>query len=730
MQGLFRSYRWRQIARRIRIARDAAVDIERVFRGHMAFVYYRYISSRFKGARGLQRIGRGWRVRRRVRNLKSGSAITMQRWVRGHMGRNRVRTLRSSVRRHLVETPTVALMRACAVQPDCTWLTSRVLRDIHFMNDAFASDTVVSESLGSVRSGAGADSGGSPTSSPGASGGSSLLSPHGNDINLGPTSLAPKDAQRIGAMLYKNRTTRTLILSRGAIGDNGVKAIASALRSNDALRTLAIGPHDITEVGADALAATFMNHNYSLRHLCLDGNPQIGGRGCASLLKACGDFFARNYGQLQRLTLSNCGMNDNTCAVALGDLVYMNKRLVYLDVSGNKLADKACAELAKGIRNNAVLLGLDMRGNMIRSQGAQSLASALQESHDEVDGRGNGSRNGGSSSSSNNNYSEERDDNFREDVSEFEAMNGRGHGRPRLYNHTLQILRLDCNIVLDDGVRHLLGAFRSSPALKVVSLAGNPIGSVWHDICDEITALREAGIMGDPERTTTSDEVGVNDSTLSSPLSFSSVQSSLSSTYGSGGGGGLQTSVGRGRGGQHALPRLHVSPTDRQRREALKHIHSKPYVPTHLSDGHSVLPHPPRPGRAADRAGVAGQGSQTATLSVDSIIPPELRHAYVSLSGLRQSTRDPLPAIMTAPVTYPSPSVPQRLFRRRGAPRVRPRHTAKPAPNVFLAMVSPPAMHVNPIHSIDQSLIRTQPRHLVSRIAKSQGRNIYGGATW
>jgi tetratricopeptide (TPR) repeat protein len=333
MQGLFRSYKWRKIAREIRIARDAAIDIERVFRGSLARTFFRYIHGRFVGARGVQRIGRGWRIRRRIRNLKSSSAVQIQKLIRGHFGRNRVATLRSAVRKHLLHTPVVQLMRAASVAPDCSWLSQNIFKDIHYLNDAFASETVVSET----------------------------------------SSLTTKDAKRIGAMLYKNSFVKTLILSSGSMGDEGTIGLASALQYNTSLHTLAIGPNDIGPVGAAALASTLKNHNYSLRHLCLDYNP-LNTLGVNTILGACSDFFCRNYGKLQRLTLSGCGVNDE-CKQLLGDLLHMNRRLLYLDLSGNQIADVAIKDISHALCNNSTLIGLDLRGNMIRSEGAHALAA-------------------------------------------------------------------------------------------------------------------------------------------------------------------------------------------------------------------------------------------------------------------------------------------------------------------------------------------------------------------
>ena len=611
MQGLFRSYKWRKIAREIRTARDAAVNIERVFRGSVARTYFRYIHSRFVGARGVQRVGRGWRVRRRVRNLKSMSATLIQKLIRGHFGRMRVGNLRSAVRHHMLHTPVVQLMRAASIEANCSWLSRHALSDIHYLNDAFASESVVSET----------------------------------------NTLTKKDAKRIGAMLYKNNMVKTLILSSGEMGDEGAAAVASALQHNKSLRTLALGPNNIGVNGAHALAATLKNHNYSLRHLCLDFNP-LGSIGSNVLLGAVGDFFCRNYGQLQRLTLSACGVDD-ACASALGDLLYMNRRLMYIDLSGNKIADVAVKELSQALRNNSTLIGLDLRGNMIRSEGAILLAACLRQ--------------GG----------------FGEATGEC--------------NKTLQSLRVDCNIILDSGALALLQVFEDSTSLRSLTIDGNPLGRRTTERFVEVSASRE-------NRKNRHDDSSDEDVDKGKLYSISSSSSSP----------------------HHHSKSLPI----------LKIRTPKPHVPTELSDG-SPLPYPPR-GRAAfqEREISATKRSHKSPLSLDSVVPPEMRRSYISLD--RDDGYDtlslsrPLRPVFDVPVTHPSPSVPKRLYRRRRSPvRIAPRHTAKPMPNVFLAMVAPPAMHVNPIHSVDESLLRKNRRHLLSRSQiKSQPRNKYGGPRW
>ena len=606
MQSCWRSFKWRRIAEAIRRARDGATNIQRIFRGHSARTYFRYIHSRFVGAQGLQRLTRGWRVRRRIHALKGVSATQIQRLLRGHFGRIRVAALRTAPRRYMVQTPVIQLMRAASVSPDCAWLSSKVFQDIHYLNDAFASDVVVSESA----------------------------------------VLRPKDAKRIGAMLYKNSMVHTLILSSGSMGDDGAVSIASALLFNTSLRTLAIGPNEIGEAGATALAQTFRNHNYSLRHLCVDRNP-LGPVAARSLLLAAGDFFCRNYGQLQRLTLSNVGIDDS-CASALGDLLYMNRRLVYLDVCGNKIADEGTKQIAMALQNNSTLVGIDLRGNMIRSSGASLLAEALSEEN----------------------------------------------------NTHLQILRLDCNIILDDGALRLYKSFQSSVSLRMLSVEGNPIGSIVQDKINTIAEERaqHAAMLGSISFVTRSKHAG------------GSAESGI----------GMDLMLNAPK----ELPKLRLSPSKKK----ASSVESKPYVPTHLWDT-TPMPHEPR-GRAAFDAKAS---SMTGPLALESIIPPELRNSYISLDeDPSLSVHVPLPPLVTAPVTYPSPSVPERLYgrRRHKQYKLRPRHTAKPRPNVFLAMVSPPAMHVNHVNAIDRELLDTKPRHLISRVQKSQGRNIYGGATW
>ncbi len=593
MQGCWRAYAERQIVRRLRRERNAARVIQSAWHAFLARKYVYQVRERFYASRRVQCLVRGYQVRRRVWELKSYSVRKMQRVVRGHFARARVATLRTTPRRYRVETPVVRIVRHAAVQPDCTWLSPQMMPDLNYLNDTFASDSIVSES--------------------------SLLG-------------AP-EAKRISVMLYRNSLVRTLVLTEGHIGDEGMMSLASTLHFNTCLRTLALGPNQIGAAGATSLAECMLNHNYSLRHLCLDHN-QIGPEGSRQIIRSVGDFFFRNYGHLECLTLAGVGVDDS-CAEALGDCLYMNRRLLSLDLSDNNIGDCGATAIASGIKSNSTLRRLDLRGNYIRTCGGELLAEALAS------------------------------------------------------NRALQIVRIDCNRILDEAAFCLLDAFEKCPSLSSLTVSGNPIGVLTREKFDRFTDKRRKLL----------------EETVSGDLSGGKFDGSRSS----------ETSV------TALLPKLRVSPVKRRGKVGRKWVwdeHNKPLVPTTLSDGRPLPGTPRQQLLAQNRPPVC---SAESPLELESVIPPEMRFISMSLDSL------PLPALVTSPVTHASPSVPHRMHRRRSPIKLKPRHTAKPRPSVFRALVQPPAMHINPIARQDLKILAQQPSHAVKRVAKSRDRHRWGG---
>jgi Ran GTPase-activating protein (RanGAP) involved in mRNA processing and transport len=129
------------------------------------------------------------------------------------------------------------------------------------------------------------------------------------------------------------------------VGNDGVRALANALRHNATLTTLELGGNmggnQIGNDGARTLADV-LRHNTTLTTLDLGWN-QIGADG----------------------------------ARALADVLRHNTTLTTLDLRANQIGNDGARALAEALRHNATLTTLNLRYNKIGSGGARALTNAL-----------------------------------------------------------------------------------------------------------------------------------------------------------------------------------------------------------------------------------------------------------------------------------------------------------------------------------------------------------------
>ena len=400
----YRAYKTRLWVADLRRLKLGAVSMQRVWRGYRGGKRRASGKMRVVGATEIQRIWRGHRTRRSVKSLRKRSAELIQRMVRGHAARQ-------SVARHMTrivspETSVRRRMRKAALEVSCTWLSSRSMPDHDYLCEAFSSETVVSET----------------------------------------SHVAAEEGRKIGALLYKNRQVKTLILSNGALGDDGCACIANSLQFNTRLHSLVLGPNDIGAGGAERIATVLKNHNFSLRCLEIDGNPKIGRdaegenegeEGATALAEAIGDFFFRNYGRLECFALSSCGISD-AAAELFGNALFMNRKLLTLDLSRNKISNRGALFIADGLLHNGILWKLDLRENGIGSVGAIALVDAATESR------------------------------------------------------ALRWLSLDSNVILEDAANALLGTFSNSN-FQFLGIKGNPLPTTLLEEIDGHNKARRKG---------------------------------------------------------------------------------------------------------------------------------------------------------------------------------------------------------------------------------------------
>ena len=161
---------------------------------------------------------------------------------------------------------------------------------------------------------------------------------------------------------------QVLTLSHIEIGDNEVRALATALQQNSTIRELAL-----TSAGIDgnqaAVLAQVLRGSTTIEVLTLSDN-HLGNMGATALAQAL------NKSTLKGLTLSNTHIY-NSGATALAQALQYNSTLKQLTLSRNGIEDAAIVDLAKALHSNSSLQRLILSNNVIFFECATALAKAL-----------------------------------------------------------------------------------------------------------------------------------------------------------------------------------------------------------------------------------------------------------------------------------------------------------------------------------------------------------------
>ena len=388
IQSTWRSYKLRKVAKEMKRRRDASVVIQKYYRAYRCKKFFKMEKRKYWGAVGFQKIFRAYVAKMFVRKIQGVYATLLQKAYRGHRDRLRVHYMKHFPTS--METPIVRLMRIAAIQPGCTWLASRSMANKQYLHDAFEGDIIVSET----------------------------------------NSIGSKEAKLIASLLFTNKTVKMLILKNGNIDDDGFTSLINAFTFNNCMETFAFGPNNITSKGMEALGSALKDHNLKIKNLILEGNP-LDNTASKLLGGAIGDFFYRNYGQLEVLNVCNASLTDRT-GMYFANSLYMNHSLQRMDLSNNFLGNNVAEQIAISLKANSVLLELNLCNNCISYHGGMKLAVAMQS------------------------------------------------------NDTLRILNLESNLIQDDAAEMLLRVFQKRNSIRALRLMGNPTG---HAILDAIEAI-------------------------------------------------------------------------------------------------------------------------------------------------------------------------------------------------------------------------------------------------
>ena len=155
-----------------------------------------------------------------------------------------------------------------------------------------------------------------------------------------------------------------------SIGEDDVRGLASALRTNNTLKTLILRGHKIGDSGAIQLAEVL--NRTSLEVLDVS-NCDIMGKGIKFLSSAL-----RTNTSLKMFSACNNAFSDNG-AIHLAEALKFAS-LEYLRICGCDIRENGIAELSSALRFNTTLKRFSVSDNAFRDSGAIQLAKALNSS--------------------------------------------------------------------------------------------------------------------------------------------------------------------------------------------------------------------------------------------------------------------------------------------------------------------------------------------------------------
>ncbi|XP_025937855.1 NACHT, LRR and PYD domains-containing protein 6 [Apteryx rowi] len=162
--------------------------------------------------------------------------------------------------------------------------------------------------------------------------------------------LKEKGCGALATALCANPSVTELHLGDNELGDRGVRRLCESLRDGACrVQTLRLWRCCLKEEGCRALAAA-LRTNQSLRELHL-GDNKLGDRGVRRLCESLRDGACR----VQMLSLWQCQLTDACCA-DFATVLSASQSLVHLDLSENNLGDSGVQLLCEGLRHPTCLL--------------------------------------------------------------------------------------------------------------------------------------------------------------------------------------------------------------------------------------------------------------------------------------------------------------------------------------------------------------------------------------
>ena len=211
------------------------------------------------------------------------------------------------------------------------------------------------------------------------------------DLDIANNDIGDEGAEALGKALQSNHTMTHLYIAhrqtlgrRGwicsshchHIGDQGVRAIAHALRYKSSLTLLTLCVNTLSDSSFAALGEALQS-NCSLTHLYMQGDePNLYHFGDSSLETFSKALKSRGT-QMTHLHLSNLSISSSH-VISLAEALRVNATLKLLDLSCNKIDCSGARTLAQALKKNQSLICLKLGNNNISDAGAENFVEVLQ----------------------------------------------------------------------------------------------------------------------------------------------------------------------------------------------------------------------------------------------------------------------------------------------------------------------------------------------------------------
>ena len=184
------------------------------------------------------------------------------------------------------------------------------------------------------------------------------------------TDIQWQGADAIAWALRSNNVLARLVMGKCGIGVGGAMSVARMLETNKGIAVLEVGFNDIGPEGIAAIAEAIRTAQPNIEQLDLSANP-IFHEGAWELAK-----MLKENKFLRGLNLRASALND-AGAVSIAGALAKNEKLSHIDLWANNISDIGAAAIGKMLEHNDVLEVLNLWQNRITDIGAIAIAQGL-----------------------------------------------------------------------------------------------------------------------------------------------------------------------------------------------------------------------------------------------------------------------------------------------------------------------------------------------------------------